>query len=499
MTDMRWRGHKHETLYNWVNSGDGARAATPQLEYWEGLHRSLGDIGRRLSDSLNKIGASWEGQAGQSAQRGLTPMHQWAESAQQAAHMMRQSAQDQADHISTARAKMPEPVQKPGGGASSWPQEGANPPGHGKPANPAAAVAAHGKDFEGVERAAADSSERAVQVMNQYQGASEHNAGTLAQFSAPPDIQLEVGDKVISGGGAVGGGRSRPPRPQHHEAPSEAAKTPTEQAAAFTPNHPTGTGSSPHAQPHAEQPAAASSPSYTEGAASTMGASAAAGAVGGQLAPRLRPGGFSGATPGGGGTNRGGERRRPQRASQPVQSGGNTDAATNASSANPVQSGPGQQGHAGGTPMPPGGAGGGAGGFNSGDVTRGANPYLANRGLAGGSPDVRGFDPLGEVPAEGGHTGATAQPETGTYSETGAQSGGQHPGHPHAGGGYGAPELGGHGGAGGMPPAGPAGGGAPAGDAGGEEVHQNSFLVQADNIFDDEAIHVAPPVIGEDH
>lgn len=498
MTDMRWRGHKHETLHNWINSGEGARAATPQLEYWENLKGALGDIGQRLSDSLNKVGSSWEGKAGESAQRGLTPMHQWAESAKQAAHHMRQSAQDQADHVSTARAKMPEPVDKPTGGPTSWPQEGGAPQGHGKPANPAAAVAKHGKDLEGVERAAADSSERAVQVMNQYQAASEHNAGTLAQFSAPPDIQIEVGDAVVSGGGAVGGLRKQAPRPGHNEVPTDAGKSPTEQAAAFTPNHPAGADSAAHPQPHAQQPAAsASSPGYTEGAAGTMGASAVAGAVGGQLAPKLRPGGFSGAVLGSGGSNRGSNRERAQHTSQPVQSGGSTDAATNASSAGPAQSGPGQQGHAGGTPVPPGGGGAG-GGFNSGDVTRGANPYLANRGLSGGAADAHGFDPLGEAPAEGGYTDATAQ------SETGTQSGAQQAGHqveqqPHAGGGFGAPEMGGHGAGGGMPPAAPAGGGGAAGGAGGEEVHQNSFLVEADNVFDDEAIRVAPPVIGEDH
>lgn len=506
MTDMRWRGQNHEALHSMINSGEGPRASTPQLEYWEGLKGALGDISGRLNESLQNLGATWEGQAGDSAHRGMTPLRQWADIAQGAADVMRQSVQDQADHVANARAKMPEPVPKPPGGPMAWPQEGGKPPAPGQPPNPAALIAQHGKDLEHIERAAGDAAERAVQVMNQYQSASEHNAGSLAEFNHPPMLELQVGDQVISGG-PVGQRHAATPM-MNQQAVPQPNQSPTEVANAAMPTDMAGAQGQPPAAPQSAPPsapaaAAASGPSYTEGAAGTMGTSAAVGALGGAIGQRLAPGGFTGATPG----NRGGNKAKGnERTSTPkpaAATGANPNepsGGTAPSSAN--QGGPAQQG---GAPMSPGMGGAGAG-MGGGDTTRGGNPYLANRGLTGAPPNAQGFDPLGkDQPAEGGHTGATAQ-QPGAQQAGAQQPGGtgpqQAPQHqqqqPMGGGGYGQ-DMGSPAHGGGMPMTGGAGAGA-GGGAGADQTHepQQSFLVSADNVFGDEEIKVAPPVIGED-
>ncbi|MGH3495378.1 MAG: PPE domain-containing protein, partial [Sciscionella sp.] len=63
MTDVRWRGVSHEQLYNWINSGEGSRASTPQLDYWNRLGGSLADVHHNLTGRLSKLNVDWRGGA----------------------------------------------------------------------------------------------------------------------------------------------------------------------------------------------------------------------------------------------------------------------------------------------------------------------------------------------------------------------------------------------------------------------------------------------------
>ncbi|MGH3627307.1 MAG: PPE domain-containing protein, partial [Sciscionella sp.] len=192
MTDVRWQGQSHETLYNWINSGPGAKASNPQIEFWDNLKSSLSDISTRLGDSLGSIDASWQGIAAESARSGLTPLQQWADEALASADVMRQSSQIQAEHVSSARAAMPEPVPQTTPQPSSWAtQQAATAKAAGNP-NPAQALAKQAGDAEAQETAASNAAEKANQVLAAYATASNAPAGTLARVVSPPNVVVDV-------------------------------------------------------------------------------------------------------------------------------------------------------------------------------------------------------------------------------------------------------------------------------------------------------------------
>lgn len=192
MTDIRWRGIDHRQLYEWINSGEGARASTPQLQYWGQLKESIADIHTTLTDRLSKLGVEWQGTAGETAQSGVNPLQQWAEEVQSNIDSMGRVAQNQADLVATARAAMPEPVPVQTPQPTAWASAQAAQAAQAGNPGPAAAIAAQAADFEAQEATAADAQERAIQVMSTYENNSEANRGGLAAFEEPQPVGVEV-------------------------------------------------------------------------------------------------------------------------------------------------------------------------------------------------------------------------------------------------------------------------------------------------------------------
>src|SRR5829696_5279234 len=85
-----------------------------------GNHRWRGHGHPELYTKLKNIGASWEGQAAESAQSGLTPLAEWASDAETGSSVMQSSTELQADYVSDARASMPEPVPVTTPAPSGW-------------------------------------------------------------------------------------------------------------------------------------------------------------------------------------------------------------------------------------------------------------------------------------------------------------------------------------------------------------------------------------------
>lgn len=219
MTDIRWRGVSHEQLYQWINSGEGPRASTPQLEFWKGLGQSLADIHGRLTDRLGKLSVSWQGHAGSGAQRAVNPLQRWADDAQGHVRAMGRVAQNQADLIASARAQMPEPQPHPQPQPAAWGPRSGHAPHGGR--GPAAVVAAQGTDLEIVESRAVEARERAIEVMGNYQRASESNRGGLGMFEEPGQVGVEVPGPRRTVTTMTGHGSASPatrPRPARHAA-----------------------------------------------------------------------------------------------------------------------------------------------------------------------------------------------------------------------------------------------------------------------------------------
>src|SRR5882757_4648974 len=116
----RWRGYEHPELYTMINAGPGPKASDPQTAYWKSLSDELALVDEELNAKLRTMGASWQGNAAQSAQSGLTPLAQWAGDAETGATVMGTSTEYQADYIADARHQMPEPVEVSTPAPSGW-------------------------------------------------------------------------------------------------------------------------------------------------------------------------------------------------------------------------------------------------------------------------------------------------------------------------------------------------------------------------------------------
>ena len=110
MSDLRWQGHSHEELFEQINEGPGADGSTESVRRWRQLTRALNEIDDGLADALAAAMSGWTGAAADNAHDGLRPLGDWAQQAQEAAELMRDRAEQQAEFVSKARNDMPEPV-----------------------------------------------------------------------------------------------------------------------------------------------------------------------------------------------------------------------------------------------------------------------------------------------------------------------------------------------------------------------------------------------------
>ncbi len=184
----RWRGYGHPELYTMINSGPGAAASEPQANYWQSLSNELTQVDETLNTKLKNMGASWEGQAAQSAQTGLTPLGEWASDAETGAAVMRTSAELQGDYVADARSSMPPPVKVTTPAPSGWQMAAAAAGALTGNPGPALAVANQALDHEAQEAAQNEAEQKAVQTMQTYESSSTWNRDTLGTFVPAPDV-----------------------------------------------------------------------------------------------------------------------------------------------------------------------------------------------------------------------------------------------------------------------------------------------------------------------
>lgn len=201
MSDLRWQGHSHEELFEQINEGPGADGSTESVRRWRQLTRALNEIDDGLADALAAATSGWTGAAADSAHDGLRPLGDWARQAQEAAELMRERAEQQAEFVSKARNDMPEPVavsaEEPGAVESLLTH-----------------LVGAQSDYE-VQEARRDAAEqRAFEVMRGYESSTTANTTTLASFSAPPQVVVDSpssaglpGSPGSSGTPGAGGGQ----------------------------------------------------------------------------------------------------------------------------------------------------------------------------------------------------------------------------------------------------------------------------------------------------
>ncbi|MGH3622894.1 MAG: hypothetical protein ACRDQ5_14025, partial [Sciscionella sp.] len=299
-----------------------------------------------------------------------------------------------------------------------------------------------------------------------------NNAATLGAFGSPPDLKVAV--RMPDGSDSIGVGYLGGTAPMVHRTEDGLQVTPS--GALDHPSGVAGTGG----------PSTATAGTAVSGTSSGSGIAAAAVALGGvgalqgiagRVAPLLSRGGTVGVAWAGARGAKDEERTTPSTV---------TKAETTPSlsqSPRPIDGG--------GPAMPPPMGGAGSASGASMDSVRGANPYLtATPTATGGGGDPRRFASGGaELNAAGG----------GQVGVSNAHGGGMGDAH----GGFAGPPAGVHGapatgGPGSMMPPGGAGMSGGAGVGAQHEVYEGaSYLVEADDIFDDGRM-VAPPVLGGD-
>ncbi|MEB3368121.1 PPE domain-containing protein [Saccharopolyspora mangrovi] len=193
MGDHRWQGYQHAELHAQINEGPGAHGSTDSVRRWSELTRALGEIDGGLAAAVAAARSGWQGDAADSANAGLRPLGEWAVLAQQASTVMRERAEQQAEHISKARRDMPPPVQVTS-------------------EDPGAAVSAlthlfgGQTDYEVQEARQHAAEQRAFDVMRTYEASTQANTTSLASFAPPPQV---VVDAPVSRGSHVSGGSSQ--------------------------------------------------------------------------------------------------------------------------------------------------------------------------------------------------------------------------------------------------------------------------------------------------
>lgn len=200
---IRWQGYKHPELYNMINKGPGASASEPQTTYWQGLAEELGKVDEDLNTSLTQLGAKWEGKAAENASSGLTPLAAWANDATTGSTVMKVSSENQAEYVSDARAKMPEPVEVTAQKPSTWDQIAAGAALAAGNSGPAVDVARQAADYEAQEAAKSEAEQRAIETMETYESSSTWNRNTLGTFVAPPDVVVATPEPQGGTGGQV--------------------------------------------------------------------------------------------------------------------------------------------------------------------------------------------------------------------------------------------------------------------------------------------------------
>lgn len=187
MSDHRWQGYGHTELFEQINAGPGPDSSTDPVRRWSELIRALGEIDDDLAKALRSAMSDWQGSAAENARGGLRPLGEWAAQAQQAATIMRERAESQAEFISRARRDMPPPVpvtiEDPG---------------------TAETLLTHlfggQTDYERQEARQAAAEQRAFDVMRTYESSTEANTTSLATFTPPPQVVVDSG---VAGGGAT--------------------------------------------------------------------------------------------------------------------------------------------------------------------------------------------------------------------------------------------------------------------------------------------------------
>jgi hypothetical protein len=206
-TSVDYSTVSHETIYQHITGGLGYAGMMEMSRSWQSVATEMQDIRGAVEQAVRGIGAAQQGVAADAATHSTSALMPWLDESVTAANGVAARVSAQADSFSHTRDSMPPPRAVP---EVSFFQD------------PATWTADHAIEWlpgiqtqnEAAHVAAQQDEQRARELMDGYQGASNDNLAVREHFAAAPTMVAEVAAPTPGGvgvGGENGGGNSGGP------------------------------------------------------------------------------------------------------------------------------------------------------------------------------------------------------------------------------------------------------------------------------------------------
>ncbi|MER7080766.1 PPE domain-containing protein, partial [Saccharopolyspora kobensis] len=190
---QNWASRSHDELYAAVHNNNDPGRVGQLADEWKSLSSDIDESSQRMSEKLRSTESGWQGEAADAARAAIQQLVDWNSDAGATAGTLSERIGTQGRIMEVARAEMPEPVK-------------------GKENLTAALIGTYtAGNLEGFMRAtadlqiheakAADSHERAVQVMSWMENESRNIDQDTPSFEPPPNpvekMQLVAAKRVL--------------------------------------------------------------------------------------------------------------------------------------------------------------------------------------------------------------------------------------------------------------------------------------------------------------
>lgn len=196
-TSVDYSTVSHETIYQHITGGPGYADMMENSRGWQSVATEMQDIRGAVEQAVRGIGAAQQGVAADAATHSTSALMPWLDESVTAANGVAARVSAQVDSFSHTRDSMPPPRAVP---EVSFFQD------------PTTWTADHAIEWlpgiqtqnEAAHLAAQQDEQRARELMDGYQGASNDNLSVREHFAAAPTMVAEVADPT-PGGVGVGG------------------------------------------------------------------------------------------------------------------------------------------------------------------------------------------------------------------------------------------------------------------------------------------------------
>lgn len=190
MSDIRWRGLSHQEIFDSVWSGPGPLVSDQAQQIWRGAGQRITEINDDLTNRLNRLVATFSGEAASATTRSIIPLSDWQEEARQAANRTANGLQYQAGDVAKVRNDMPPPAP------SGWPEY---PSWLGDPTGGVDPFFL--EDWYAADVNESNAAAQAVLAMETYEMSSALNRDLIQPVATPPAVTNDVSISVARASG----------------------------------------------------------------------------------------------------------------------------------------------------------------------------------------------------------------------------------------------------------------------------------------------------------